>query len=168
MRRRQPDTDPARAVSTELSEDGASPGNVDTTRGWLPRSVGLALAFVLGGLLGLAFVGILTFGALFRTVVAIAGVPACPTGQNSAAYDPGPAPLVNMEKAVMWPVTGLGMAYAQLQHAHRCLIVAEGVYYDTHHNSFFGGKSFTIGDVFLSRPRTDESIATRLGLPHRT
>ena len=173
-----------------MSEAATSSGGVDKPRGWVRRSAALALAFVLGGLLGLAwiswrrrrrrgrsgrgsalglasaalFAGILTFGALYRAAVAIASVPPCSIDESPTTYDPGPDLLVNMEKAVTWPVTGLGMAYAQLQHGHRCLVADEGLYFDTHHDSYVGGRSFTVGDVFLSRQRREETVATRLAL----
>ena len=112
------------------------------------------------------FAGVLFFGAFFRTLVAIGGVPVCPVIESSTPYDPEPALLVNTYKAVTWPVTGLGLAFAQVRHGHRCLVGAESFYYDTHSNSFFGGRSFTVGDVFLSRQRTDESVPKRLALVH--
>jgi hypothetical protein len=71
----------------------------------------------------------------------------------------------NTEKILTWPVTGLAMAYAQLRHGYRCLETAEGLYYDQHQSSFFfGGRSLTVGDVFLSRFRGDETEAKRLAL----
>ena len=65
----------------------------------------------------------------------------------------------------MWPVTGLGMAYAELRGRHSCLVAAEGLYYAHHNDSFFfGGRSFTLGDIFLSRNRADEAEPQRLAL----
>lgn len=110
-----------------------------------------------------ALFGLLVFGAVFRTGVAINGVNAC-TNLPATPDDPSPRILVNAEKAILWPVTGIGMAYAQLRHGRRCYISAASFYFDEHHHSFWHSKSFTIGDAFLSRFRAKQDVAAQLAL----
>lgn len=110
------------------------------------------------------FAGVLLFGVAYRTTIALQGVSSCPADASAPATD-SPALLDDTEKAVTWPVTGLAMAYAQIRHGYRCLESAEGLYYDEHQSSFvFGGRSLTVGDVFLSRYRGDETEVRRLAL----
>jgi hypothetical protein len=72
--------------------------------------------------------------------------------------------VVDLEKAITWPTSGLGMAYAQMRHGYRCYVSGEGLYFDEHHHGFFGRKSLTVGDVFLSRFRDKQSQQHRLDL----
>jgi hypothetical protein len=170
------------------------PGGSAFTR-WFRSALAPATAFLLGGLVGLAylwwrrkkrptstrrhpalgrativaFTGLLLAGALFRTVIAVGGVRQCPspagaTLSDTALDDPSPPVAIGLEKAVTWPTTGLGMAYAQARHGYRCLITHESFYFDEHHHGWFGRKSFTVGDVFLSRFRDKQSEDRRLAL----
>jgi hypothetical protein len=103
-------------------------------------------------------------GALFRTAIAIHGVPACSSSVGEPAFDPSPRVVVDIEKAVTWPPTGIGMALAQARHGHRCLMVDESLYYDEHRNGIIGRRSFTVGDVYLSHLRAKQSEASKLAL----
>jgi hypothetical protein len=105
------------------------------------------------------FLGLLIFGAVFRTAVAIQGVGPCPGLTTPTLVHPPPRVVVNVEKALTWAPTGLGMAYAQLRHGYRCYVGSQDLYFDEHHHSFFNRKNFTIGDVFLSKYRRSETPA---------
>jgi hypothetical protein len=157
---------------------------------WSRRMLSPANALLVGGLFGLAywawrrtkarqngprravlgratiavFSGLLIFGALFRTVVAIQGVPECPVVSDQSTHRPAHPAVDDLEKAITWPSSGLGMAYAQMRHGHRCYVSGEGLYLDEHHHSFFGRKSLTVGDVFLTRVRDKQSLQHRLDL----
>jgi hypothetical protein len=98
----------------------------------------------------------MVFGAVYGTAVAVAGPPACPLPPGPArAIQPTAQPLVVAEKALTWAPTGLATAYAHLQHGNLCHSSAEGLLVARHQGAYFGRKSFTIGDVFLTRDRPE-------------